>query len=62
VAINVKYINPDPEKCYSKAGVTQLESNFATIAFKLNYNNFFSCFGMSKIEVSPGYTADKNLG
>jgi hypothetical protein len=58
VATDVKYINPDPEKCYSKAGVTKLESDFATIAFQLNEKNFFSCFGMSKIEISPGYTTE----
>jgi hypothetical protein len=49
-----KFINEEPEACFTKTGVTRLYSSFSSTTFQKNCKEKLVCFGNTLIEFYPG--------
>jgi hypothetical protein len=53
-ALMVKSVNDDPEKCFTKEGVTHTRVIFTTVTFQMSLGKRFVCFGSGDTYYSPG--------
>jgi hypothetical protein len=56
----VRYINEEPEACFTKTGVTRLYSGFCSTTFQKNCNEKLVCFGNILLEFYPGLTNEES--
>ncbi len=56
-----RFINEEPEACFTKTGVTRSYSSFASLTFQKNCKERLVCFSNTRVEYYPGLKTSKPL-